>query len=306
MGLPSLDLELPHYFLFRKFHSENDLLIIFQTKRCQYNCSFCELSRKNRDFPISSNDILSQFLYVVNEMRHSLSMVDRITLSNEGSILDSTTFPYESLIAIINGINHLKRVRTIVLETRLEFISQGKIKEMKNKLHRASLNILTGFETKDSYIRNKILNKRETIPQFLGYLDLVKICDVPLTAYVIYKPSQFMSDEAAFIEAEKSIDFLDNECKKRDIHLSLRINPMYAARGSKWALIANRNPDYTPPRLSDIFRLAQQKVRFDLPIYIGLSTEGIDDGHTYLSRDDFSYSLLKQVIQFNNTNGKSR
>ena len=34
---------IPHYFLLRTFLGENDLLVIFNTKRCRYQCAFCRL-----------------------------------------------------------------------------------------------------------------------------------------------------------------------------------------------------------------------------------------------------------------------
>jgi len=43
MGLSAGNETLPHYFLHRRFLSDQDLLIIFNTKRCRYNCHFCNL-----------------------------------------------------------------------------------------------------------------------------------------------------------------------------------------------------------------------------------------------------------------------
>jgi uncharacterized Fe-S cluster-containing MiaB family protein len=165
---------------------------------------------------------------------------------------------------------------------------------------RAKINILTGFETVDPYIRDVILNKRESIEQFLLGLDMVAKMKLDLTAYILFKPSYKMTDEEAIVEAETSIDFLHRECLRRRIPLVIRIGPMYAPRQSKWAREAAATPEYKPPRLSDALSLAKRMCRQGIPTYIGLSVEGLaDDNNSYLAREDFSKSLLSEAISFN-------
>src|SRR5436309_1670358 len=63
---------IPHYFLHRTFLGEHDLLIIFNTKRCKYQCYFCQLPAKSSKSFIPEEDIIAQFAYVMDEMKHSL------------------------------------------------------------------------------------------------------------------------------------------------------------------------------------------------------------------------------------------
>lgn len=299
MGVPPASEKRPHYFLVRTFLAENDLLIIFNTKRCAYQCYFCQLPTKSSKALIPQHSIVAQFEYVVEEVKHTLSILDRVTLSNEGSVLDVETFPTEALLSIVEGINELRRVRNLVLETRLEFVDASTLMEIRRRAPKANLVILTGFETHDPYIRDHLLFKRESLVEFEMGLNRVAESAAELTAYVLYKPSPYMSDEAAFEEADKSIAYLTDECARRNIQLSIRLNPMYAASGSKWARIAHASSTYQPPRLTDVMKLAEQKKASGVQIYIGLSTEGLDDGSTYMAREDYSPSLIKQVKLFN-------
>ncbi len=232
-------------------------------------------------------------------MKHSLSVLDRLTFSNEGSMLDATTFPTEALLAIAQGVGELRRVHTLVLETRLEFVDPAVLAAIREAAPRASVSILTGFETHDPRLRDKVLFKREPLETFERGLDRVAEVGASLTAYVLFKPEQTMTDEEAVREAEASIDYLDAECRRRNIALAIRLNPMYAAAGSHWAMVAHRAPDYRPPRLTDVMQVAADKRRVDLPIYIGLSTEGLDDGSNYLAREDYSPHLIRLVKLFN-------
>ncbi|MGE5333862.1 MAG: radical SAM protein [Nitrososphaerota archaeon] len=291
---------LPHFFLHRTFLGDQDLLIIFNTKRCKYRCHFCQLPAKSSPTMIPGSEIVAQFGYVMKELKHSLSVMDRLTFSNEGSVLDPATFPTEALLEIAEAVNELRRVRTLVLETRLEFVDTEVLAQVREAAPRVSLNILTGFETHDPYIRDKVLFKREPLDVFERGLDRVAEAGVQaLTAYVLFKPRWDMSDEEAVAEAEASIDYLAAQATARGLNLSVRLNPMYAADGSRWAKKAHISPDYKPPRLTDVMRVAEKKRQEGVNIYIGMSTEGLDDGSNYMAREDYSPSLIKPVVLFN-------
>ena len=299
MGINALDSKTPHYFLHRKFLGENDLLIILNTLRCAYSCKFCQLPIKSSKEQIHPSDILMQFLSVLNELKHSLSVIERVTLSNNGSILDSRTLPIDTLFTIAKCVHELRCVRVLVLETRLEFADPKILRRIQDLVPGVKLNILTGFETLDAEIRDKVLCKRETLALFENGLDIVAECNLDLTAYILYKPSQIMSDDDAYLEASRSIDYLYEQCDRRNIKLFIRINPMYAAEGSLWAKTAQKTPTYRPPKLTDIMKLAENKNKLGIPIYIGLSTEGLDNGENYSVREDYSRELIKQIKLFN-------
>ncbi len=301
MGESMPDPRKPLFFLNRTFLGENDLLIILNTKRCRYQCWFCQLPAKSSKTPIQADDILEQFRYVVHELKHSLSIIDRITLSNEGSVLDSETLPRDALLAIASYINEIRRVRTLILETRLEFVDPAFLKIINQAAPRVKINILTGFETKNERIRELILHKRESLTMFINGMDQVAEAGADLTAYVLFKPEPSMSDEEAFAEASSSIDYLVEACRSRKISLTIRLNPMYLSMDSRWSELAQSSPTYKPPRLSDVLALAKSKYEKGIEMYVGLSTEGLDDGAgTYRSREDYSANLLKQAILFNN------
>ena len=59
-----------------------------------------------------------------------------------------------------------------------------------------------------------------------------------------------MTDQEAYIEASNSIDFLVDQCRVRNIPLTIRLNPMYMAKGSRWADIAHMDTNYKPPRFN--------------------------------------------------------
>lgn len=127
MGVSELNTRKPLFFLHRPFLNDQDLLIIFNTKPCRYHCDYCKLPAKSLGLDISQEDILAQFEYVLNELKHSLSVLTRITLSNEGSLFDNSTFPLDTLLTIINCTREIRLVNRLVVETRIEFAEYDKI-----------------------------------------------------------------------------------------------------------------------------------------------------------------------------------
>jgi hypothetical protein len=249
---------------------------------------------------VSTEDIISQFEYVVTELKHSLSLFTRLTMSNEGSVLDAETFPTDALMVIARCTREIRLIRRVVLETRLEFLDPAILSELCKLNPRIKLDILTGFETRDERIRDDILSKEEALDVFLSGLDRVAVAGCDLTAYVLFKPSPHMTDEEAFAEAESSIDFLADQCRDRHIDLTIRLNPMYAAAGSRWAELARATPTYQPPRLTDVMRLAIKKTQEGHRLYVGVSREGLEESWgSYLAREDYSDRLIRPIKLFN-------
>ncbi|MGY0063634.1 radical SAM protein [Streptomyces sp. LZ34] len=299
MGESAPASDRPHFFLHRNFLGEQDLAILFNTKRCRYQCKFCALPFKSSREWIPKEGVLAQFRYVLEEDKHALGVLERVTIANEGSVFDETTFPADALIQITAATRKLPRVRKIVLESRLEFLRAEQLKEIAQNSGK-QLDILTGFETLDEDLRERVLGKREPLDVFLRGLDVVAEADCELTAYVLFKPDPVMTDEEAWAEAESSIDYLHEHCAARGIPLTIRLNPMYVAHDTQWARRAEKVENYQPPQLSDIITLAERKRAQGIAVYLGLTSEGLsDEDKTYRAREDFTRQLLKQGIVMN-------
>ena len=300
MGQSAKSPSIPHFFLLRKFLDEQDLAILFNTKRCRYNCHFCALPAKSSLEFISGEHIAEQFLYVLQEVKHALGLVDRLTIANEGSVFDGSTFPFDTLLNIVHTATALPNIRRLVFETRLEFLRDEALESIR-QVGVGVLDILTGFESLDRRIRDEVLVKREPLDVFLTGLDVIARHRASLTTYVLFKPCPDMSDQEATSEARASIEFLRDQCNQRGIPLTIRLNPMYAARGTRWRAVAESTPSYSPPRLTDVLDLAREMQALGTRVYLGLTSEGLSEApYTYRGRDDFATGLLKLGI-LNNT-----
>ena len=296
MGNSTSNLNRPHFFLHRNFLGEQDLAILFNTKRCQYQCKFCALPYKSSRTWIGTESILAQFEYVISEMKHSLSSLDRFTIANEGSVFDERTFPTEALFDIIAAVNCLPRLAKLVIETRLEFLDVNRLQQLKT-ITSKRIDILTGFESLDEHIREEILGKREPLESFQLGLNKIANFDCELTTYVLFKPSPYMTDAEAIVEAERSIDYVAESCNRRNIPFTIRLNPMYVAEKTPWANLVKSLDNYQPPKLTDVYTLANKKKSEGMKVYLGLTSEGLSaKENTYRGREDFSSQILKQAI----------
>lgn len=290
----------PHYYLLRKFVGVVDLLLILNTKRCRYQCFYCNLPRHSSRKWISGKDVIKQYVSAMSELRHGLHLVDRFTISNEGSVLDFDTFPEDALKEILLSSAEIKSLKEIFIESRVEFAQYDVLNWMKSLNEKVTYWILTGFETLNDDLRTGILGRREEVNDFLEGLDRLSANNIGLASYIIYKPAPVMTDEEAYLEAKETCDFLITETRKRNIPLLLRINPMYVAAGTRIEKQVNALEQYTPPNLHDVMKLADYVRQNSVDVYIGLSDEGLSKPHyTYRGRPEFSKDQIKECIKFN-------
>jgi len=71
--------------LLRRFLTDTDLAILFNTRRCRYQCKFCNLPAKSTTDFVSVEDVISQFDGVFAEVKHAAGVIDRLTIANGNS-----------------------------------------------------------------------------------------------------------------------------------------------------------------------------------------------------------------------------
>lgn len=302
MGVAPIDNAHPLFFLVRQFLEEVDLAILFNTKRCRYQCRFCTLPAQSSLTWIEEDKVLAQFLYVINEAKHTLGVLDRLTIANEGSVLDFDTFPRRALEKIVAAAEEIRGLKKIVLETRMEFVKDEVLEDLSARTRR-KLAVLAGFETLNSEIRSAILGRRQEVSMFEAGIEVLARNNTDLIAYVLYKPSPVMTDAEARVEASTTIDFLVAACERNGVNLTIRLNPMYAATGTPWHNEAMAAGDrYSPPLLSDVVEVAEEKRARGISIYLGLTSEGrATDNATYKARPEYKKDFLKKAIVMNTT-----
>ena len=290
----------PVYHLLRRYKGEVDLLIILRTKKCRYNCSFCDLPNRSSDGLVPEDQLNSQIIHTLTHYADALDVIDRVSISNEGSVLDSATLPLVVLCDLIEAVSLYPSVRRVVLETRPEFATRQVLRHLTKVTLPSQLELLVGFETLDDNLRNVVLGKRQSRDSLLETLDAMRETELThITSYILIKPGYDQTDQDGVAEAKRTIQYLKDQTELRGIQLSVRLNPMYVALDTRWGQKAKK-ASYKPPRLTDVLTVAEWAQSVGVPSYIGLSAEGnADHNHTFRARDDFTRELLKRAIAFN-------
>lgn len=317
------DLTKPLFFWYQDTPIGKELFIALYTKKCEWaRCSFCTLPSVSSPKYVSEPNILMQVQYILNALsEEQLKSIKRVFVSNNGSIFNTNTISSDTVDKISEYlIRNCSYLEYISFETRLDTIKKYKLihykelftelcaKYYKKQIRKISktvcLQISTGYETQDPFLRNSILCK--------GYpermlLQFYKKCNAIFqkTGFRIYcdenvllKPAAGITDQEAISECVQTILHLKRLGKLYNVGVSIRINPTFVAKGSALhqKFIEKK---YTPPKLADVIEVLQKCKENDinLPIFIGLNEENlcVKNGSFFANNepDKKNFQLLK-------------
>lgn len=285
----------------RQVFAVPELIVVFYTKRCRYQCSFCTLPLTSAYSDVSFDDVKTQLRRALEFAGADAASIGQISLGNEGSILDERTFPREQLEYVLRTCARLPAVGEVVLETRGEFVSERLLDELLAWTAPRRLTLKIGLESVNTEIRERILRKRMDLGHFESVVRLLGRKDVGLAAYVLVKADPGHSDAAGRTDAIATCEYLKMLCRDSGTRLTLRVNTMYRAANSAWATWAAQQ-GWTPPSIFDLAEVMRAALDDDVQVFAGLSEEGLatPDGH-YETRDDFQGWALTALERYNQT-----
>jgi archaeosine synthase beta-subunit len=278
-----------------------ELIVVFYTKRCAYQCSFCTLPLASALSDVSFGDIKAQLDRALTFAHANAGTIGQVSLCNEGSVLDHSTFPREQLEYVMRTCSELPGVHDIVLETRAEFVTESLLDDLCRWAAPARLTIKIGLESADMYIREHVLRKRMDLAGFEAVVRMLARKDVGLATYVLVKADPAHTDPEGKADAVATCEYVKALCRDGRPKLTLRVNPMYRAAGSPWAKEAGER-GWSPPSIFDVAEVMRAVVTDDVRVFAGLSEEGMatSDG-SYQSREDFERWALEQMTHYNQT-----
>lgn len=289
----------------RLFRGEPELLTVFYTKRCRYQCSFCTLPWQSAHHLVEFEDVETQLDVAFLNALHSLSRVERVSFGNEGSILDEDTFPRSHLGFALQRTARLPSVHTFALETRHEFVTPERLDFVQSLIGDCTLEMKIGLESLSESVREDVLGKRMDLREFERVVAELGRRNIRLSCYVLMGADPRHSPAEARHETMATCRYLIELCDELNTDLLIRINPMYCAEGSPWAKRAKKH-DWTPPSIRDIAAVTRTLADKGVAVYVGLSDEGLaEEGGTYQSRSDYDSTLHDALHTYNRTQNLS-
>jgi radical SAM enzyme (TIGR01210 family) len=257
------------------------------------------------------------FDFIIKQIDHLFSMPDivkrydainKLIVSNNGSVLDEETFSSTALMYLMAKVNiHLRSLKVLALESRPEYVDTAELEFLSRALHEGSistnLELCIGFEAFDEHIRNTVFDKGLSLNAFEDFVKKIAPYGYHLKCYFMLKPVPEMSDAAAVEDIQQAIDYLDTISTKYGITLNMHLNPTYAAYGTRLGK-AFVQGEYLPPTLHDLAQAASHAQGKNISVFLGLSDEGLaEQGGSFVREGE--EELLEQLEAFNRSQNYS-
>lgn len=295
----------PIYYGKRTFLDLKDLVVSFYTEKCQFKCSFCDLTSRSSREAVSEEKILKQIDWLFNMYQSEIGTFRQFSAGNEGSILDRNRFFKGAMDYLVERSKEMTNLEVLSLETRPEYIRAPILEDIIRRNPAKVIDVTVGFETQDDGIRNGVLNKRMNKEHFERKVEILGELGVRLTSYVMLKPGPYMSEDEGITEAIDTIHYLHDLCGKHNTGLVIYLNPTYIANKSPLASIMKK-AGYKPPKIQSVLKTILSVQDLEIPVYTGLWCENLaDDKGTFSGRKDYDEGFREIIKQFNKTQNPS-
>ena len=223
-------------------------IINFQSKLCSYKartggCTFCTLENRN----LGNSSYESQFDYAMNQFFNRKKK--NLLLFNR-NFFDEKELPRE------NRINLLKLAKgyateTITIESRPEYITNKRLKEMREILGDLEIDISLGIESANDFIREYYHHKGFTMKEFYQSKRVMDNYGASFVPFVFIKP-YFMTESLAIKDGVKSIEKMLDLGAKR-----VSVQPLMIFEGGLGELLMNCDKA-SPPSLWSLYEIIKQ------------------------------------------------
>ena len=212
-----------------------EFTIILRTRGCSWalsehgGCSMCGYYLDANKKDVSTTQIINQFDHAFDDKINEIKQDSNnfiLKIFNSGSFLDEIEIPKNVRNYILEKISKVEKIKEIVIESRVEYITSEKLVEIKEVLNNKHIEIAIGLETVNDYIRNCYINKGILFKDFKNVLNLCKDHGVGVRVYLLFKPL-FLNEQAAIDDCINSIQTLINLGVN-----SISINPMNIQKGT--------------------------------------------------------------------------
>lgn len=228
----------------------DSLNIILRTTGCRWaregGCSMCGYLYD------TSNSIKQR--NIINQLNRALRSQDFknqffVKIFTSGSFLDDQEIRKKTRTKIINKLNEEPNFLGLSIESRPEFITEEKIRQIKDKVENLIIGI--GLETSDDEIRLECINKGFNFKEYREALKVSLKNNVKVKTYLLLKPP--------FLSEKNSIKDTINSAKKASELGSFKIsvNPCNVQRGTIVEELY-KNDEYTPPWFWSLIKVLKE------------------------------------------------
>jgi radical SAM enzyme (TIGR01210 family) len=170
-----------------------------------HGCTMCgHLAKQARlDGTISVDNYLKQFDEEFEKIDFKKYPI--LNLYNNGSFINDNEIPPKARQGMLKKINGNPDIKMLVIETRPEFVTEERIKEVKELIPNKHVELGLGLEIKDDFYRGICINKGFSLQRFNDAANIITK-HLHLRAYVLLKPL-FLNEKEGIEQAVETIDY---------------------------------------------------------------------------------------------------
>lgn len=177
-------------------------------------CTFCGFyNATNFGRKVSDENYLEQIQGVIQSEKYDFKEFPIICLYNDGSLLREEEISFQAFQAILKILDQEKSVEKIVIEARVEDITEEKLQRMKQATSK-QLEIAVGYESANPMIRDLCINKSFTQEVFERNAKVAKTLGISIVPLLMVKPP-FLTEYEAVADYVESLKYLDQFGLKR-------------------------------------------------------------------------------------------
>jgi radical SAM enzyme (TIGR01210 family) len=170
-----------------------------------HGCIMCgHLAKQTRnEKPVSAEDYLRQFEEEFEKIDFKKYPI--LNLYNNGSFINDNEIDPGARRGILKKINKNPDIKMLVLETRPEFVTEEKIREIKRIIPNKHVELGVGLEIKDDFYRGICVNKGFSLERYNVAASIITK-ELNLRTYVLLKPP-FLSEGEAIEQAVETVEY---------------------------------------------------------------------------------------------------
>lgn len=242
------------------------LTLFLPAKGCEWaiktgGCTMCAFGKRFQEIGknFSAKDLLALYKISTNLTIHEQPL--NLTIYNGGSFLNDNEVPFKTQLEICQKVKDSPSIKKLLIESRVEFIAEQKIKALKRILGNKSLIIGIGLEAEDDKIRNIFIKKGLSKKDYEKAIRLLKENGVKVLTYVFLKPI-YLTEKEGIEEAIRTIEYAFKAGTDE-----VAIEAAFIQEGTLMAKLFKENR-YKPPWLWSIIDVIKKTYNSG-PIHIG-------------------------------------
>ena len=181
------------------------LILLLPGKGCAWaqktgGCTMCGFSQRIKQIgkQFTDKDLLA--LYTITELLTIKDKPSMLTIYNAGSFINDNEISPEVQKKICQKVENHPTIKKLFIESRAEFVTETKIKTLKNILKNKGLIIAIGLEAQDDKIRNIYIRKGLSKKSYEEAINTIRQNGIKSLTYIFIKPI-YLNEREAIKEA---------------------------------------------------------------------------------------------------------